>query len=70
MLINDENLKNMIEQEIGNDDPYYCEPAFNIIKKLIKMDYMQETSVAELAKEFNYDNMQLFELYRNSVEGM
>ena len=35
--MSDEELKKIIEETVGNNDPYWNEPAFNIVKKIIDL---------------------------------
>lgn len=44
----DEKLKKIVEETIGNDDPYWNEPVFNVVKKIINLPENTETTISEL----------------------
>ena len=35
--MNNEELKKIVEETIGNNDPYWNEPVFNVVKKIIDL---------------------------------
>ena len=53
--MSDKELKKIIEETVGNNDPYWNEPAFNIVKKIIDLPENAETSIYKLC-----DNLIVF----------
>ena len=56
-MITDENLKKIIEEVIGNNDPYWNMPVFDIIKKVIDLRAETTTTIADL---INYNPNETF----------
>lgn len=44
----DEELKKIIEEVIGNNDPFLNEPVYNIVKKIINLPEGAETTISKL----------------------
>ena len=59
----DVNLKKIIEEQIGNNDPYWNEPVFHIVKKIIELPEGAEVSIEQLLndKELSYSKF-IFEI--------
>lgn len=56
-MINDENLKTIIEEIIGNNDPYLNTPVCDIMKKVINLPNETTTTIADL---INYNPNETF----------
>lgn len=46
--MNDERLKKIVEEVIGNNDPFWNEPVYNIVKKIIDLPEGTETTISKL----------------------
>lgn len=44
----DEELKKIVQEVIGNNDPFWNEPVYNIVKKIIDLPEGTETTVSKL----------------------
>lgn len=51
--MSDEELKKIIEETIGHNDPYWNQPVFNIVKKIIELPENTETSIFALCDSDN-----------------
>ena len=51
----DEELKKIIEEVIGNSDPFWNEPVYNIVKKIIDLPEETETTIVKLLGDTRYD---------------
>ena len=51
---------------IGNNDPYWNEPVYTVVKKIIDLPDGTETTIIKLLNNSQYTSKQLFEIY-NSV---
>lgn len=61
--MSNEELKKIIEETIGNNDPYWNEPVFNIVKKIIDLPENAETTIFELTDTENkLDSEFMFEI--------
>lgn len=49
----EENLKLIVQEEIGNNDPFWNEPVLEIVHKIIEMPEGTETTISEL---INYES--------------
>ena len=58
----DEELKKIIEQVIGNNDPYWNIPVYEIIKKIIDLPEGTETSITKLLNNPQFTSKQLFDI--------
>lgn len=56
-MINDENLKTIIEEVIGNNDNYLNMAVYNIMKKIIDLPSETTTTIADL---INYNPNETF----------
>lgn len=64
----DEELKKIIEQVIGNNDPYWNIPVYEIIKKIIDLPEGTETSITKLLNNPQFTSKQLFDIYNSVIE--
>lgn len=64
--MSNEELKKIVEEVIGNNDPFWNEPVFEVVKKIIEMPNGTESSVSELLGTSQYSSEQLFDIH-NSV---
>ena len=55
-IMSDKELKKIIEETVGNNDPYWNEPAFNVVKKIIDLPENAETSIYKLCDNDNKSN--------------
>ena len=63
--MNDEELKKIIEETIGNNDPYWNEPVFNIVKKIIALPENSETTISDLIDDDRkLDHKFMFEIQK------
>lgn len=46
--MSDEELKKIIEETIGNNDPFWNEPVYTVVKKIIELAEGTETTVSKL----------------------
>ncbi len=46
--ITDEELKKIVEEEVGNNDPYWNQPVFNVVKLLMSLPDGTETTIGRL----------------------
>ena len=65
-LLGDIELKKIVEEVIGNNDPYWNEPVYTVVKKIIDLPDGTETTIIKLLNNSQYTSKQLFEIY-NSV---
>lgn len=49
--MSDEELKKIVEETIGNNDPYWNEPVFNVVKKIIALPENSETTISKLVDD-------------------
>lgn len=61
--MNDEELKKIIEETIGNNDPFWNEPVYNIVKKIIDLPEGTEATITNLLNNSNYTSKQLFDIH-------
>lgn len=67
--MNDEELKKIVEETIGNNDPYWNEPVFNVVKKIIDMPENTESTIYELVdSDKRTDGKFMFELHKLVME--
>lgn len=64
--MSNEELKKIVEEVIGNNDPFWNEPVFEVVKKIIEMPNGTESSVSKLLGTSQYSSEQLFDIH-NSV---
>lgn len=64
----DEELKKIIEEVIGNNDPYWNIPVYEIIKKIIDLPKGTETSITKLLNNPQFTSKQLFDIYNSVIE--
>ena len=59
----EEELKNLIKEVIGNDDPFWNIPVYNVVKKIIDLPDNSESSIATLVDDENQKNTKfMFEI--------
>lgn len=61
--MNDEKLKKTVEEVIGNNDPFWNKPVFEVVKKIIEMPNETESSISKLLGTSQYSSKQLFDIY-------
>lgn len=61
--MSNEELKKIVEEVIGNNDPFWNEPVFEVAKKIIEMPIGTESSVSKLLGTSQYSSKQLFDIY-------
>ena len=67
--MNDEELKRIVEEVIGNNDPYWNIPVLNVVKKIIDLPDNTETTINDLVDSDNKSNSKfMFEIYKIVVE--
>lgn len=67
--MSDEELKKIIEETVGNNDPYWNEPAFNVVKKIIDLPENAETSIYKLCDNDNKSNSKfMFKIYDTVIK--
>ena len=67
--MSDEELKKIIEETVGNNDPYWNEPAFNVVKKIIDLPENAETSIYKLCDNNNKSNSKfMFKIYDTVIK--
>ena len=59
----DEELKKLVEEVIGNNDPYWNIPVYEIVKKIIDLPDGTETSITKLSSNSQFTSKQLFDIY-------
>ncbi|MEG2348455.1 MAG: hypothetical protein RSB67_02270 [Clostridia bacterium] len=55
-------LKTIVQECIGNDDPYWNIPVCKLVDKIMKLNDGDETSIVELIEDSNYTSKQLFDI--------
>lgn len=67
--MNDVRLKKIIEECIGNNDPYWNNPVYEVVKKIINMSDGEESSVGKLLSNISdYGSTQLFDIDNTVTE--
>ena len=67
--MNDVQLKKIIEECVGNNDPYWNNPVYEVVKKIINMSDGEESSVGKLLSNINdYGSTQLFDIDNTVTE--
>ena len=67
--MSDEELKRIIEETVGNNDPYWIEPVFKVVKKIIALPENSEASISMLVDEDNKSNTKfMFEINKGVTE--
>lgn len=59
----DEELKKIVEEVIGNNDPFWNIPVYEIVKKIIELPDGTETSITKLLNNSQFTSKQLFDIY-------
>lgn len=59
----DEELKKIIEEVIGNNDPFWNIPVYEILKKIIDLPDGTETTITKLLNNSQFTSKQLFDIY-------
>ena len=59
----DEELKKIIEETIGNNDPFWNEPVYKVVKKICDLPEGEETTISNLLGDSNYTSKQLFDIH-------
>ena len=59
----DEELKKLVEEVIGNNDPFWNIPVYEIVKKIIDLPDGTETSITKLSSNSQFTSKQLFDIY-------
>lgn len=62
--IEDENLKKVVQEIVGNSDPYWNDPVYKTVKKIIELPYGTENSIIRLLDTSNFTSKQLFDIYK------
>lgn len=63
----DNEIKELIKQVIGNDDPFWNVPVYNVVKKIIELPENTETSISKLVDEEYYDQA-MFDINKSVME--
>lgn len=58
----DEELKKLVEEVIGNNDPFWNIPVYEIVKKIIDLPDGTETSITKLLNNSQFTSKQLFDI--------
>ena len=53
----DEELKKLIEEVIGNNDPFWNQPVFIAVKKILNMPFNTQTNIDEILKDTMFTNL-------------
>ncbi len=61
--MNDEELKKIVQEEIGNNDPFWNIPIYETVKKIIDLPDGTETSITKLLNNSQFTSKQLFDIY-------
>lgn len=61
--MNDERLKKIIEEIIGNNDPFWNEPVYKVVRKICDLPEGEETTISKLLGDSNYTSKQLFDIH-------
>ena len=64
----DEELKKLVEEVIGNNDPYWNIPVYKVIKGIIDLPEGNETTISKLLDDSNYTSKQLFDIFKSVQE--
>ena len=59
----DEKLKKLVEEVIGNNDPFWNIPVYETVKKIIDLPDGTETSITKLLNNSQLTSKQLFDIY-------
>lgn len=59
----DEKLKKLVEEVIGNNDPFWNTPVYETVKKIIDLPDGTETSITKLLNNSQLTSKQLFDIY-------
>lgn len=59
----DEELKKIVEEVIGNNDPFWNIPVYETVKKIIDLPDGTETSITKLLNNSQFTSKQLFDIY-------
>lgn len=62
-FVGDKELKKIVEDTIGNNDPFWNEPVYNIVKKIIELPEGTEATITNLLNNSNYTSKQLFDIH-------
>jgi hypothetical protein len=65
--MSDEELKKIVEETIGNNDPYWNEPVFDVVKKIIALPENSETTITKLVDSDNKSNSKYMFSINNAV---
>lgn len=61
--MNNDELKKVVNEVVGNNDPYWNEPVFIIVSKIINLPENTETTISELIDDnCNFDSKFMFEI--------
>lgn len=61
--MNDKELKKIVEETVGSNDPFWNEPVYNIVKKIIDLPEGAETTITSLLDNSNYTSKQLCDIH-------
>lgn len=61
--ISNEELKKIVEEIIGNNDPFWNQPIYEIVKKIINLSVGEESSITKLLGDSQFTSKQLFDIY-------
>lgn len=56
-------LRTVVEEVIGNNDPYWNEPVLKIVEEIINLPDGTQTTIAKLLNNNEYTSKQLFDIY-------
>ena len=59
----DEELKKLVEEVIGNNDPFWNVPVYETVKKIVDLPDGTETSITKLLNNSQFTSKQLFDIY-------
>ena len=66
---NDAELKQIIIECVGNDAPYWVNPIYEVVNKIIALDEGEECTIGQLLPNINdYTSKQLFDFNKTIVE--
>lgn len=61
--MDDEKLKKIIEEAVGNNDPFWINSAYEIVKKIISFPDGTEFSIRQLVNDKQASGNYLFSIY-------
>lgn len=61
--MNDKELRKIVEETVGSNDPFWNEPVYNIVKKILDLPEGAETTITSLLGNSNYTSKQLSDIH-------